>query len=152
MGSRGRTSTAELSVISGNGVETIRRPEPPRDLTDEEAVEWRAVVNRLPADWFPAETLPMLGQYCRHTVAARRVAGMLEQLDKEVAQTIKDGAAAGEAVLGTAKMLDRLLKMQERESRCIASLATKMRISQQTTYDKSRKKGAVNAPRKPWET
>ena len=151
MGSRGRTSAAELSVISGGGVETIRRPDAPTDLTDEEAEVWRKVTNRLPADWFPAETLPMLSQYCRHSVAATRVASMIEQLDKEIAQTIKDGTSAGEAVLGTAKMLDRLLKMQERESRCIASLATKMRISQQTTYDKSRKKPG-QGPRKPWET
>lgn len=150
MGSRGRTSAAELSVISGGGVETIRRPEPPQDLTDDEAKEWRAVVNRLPADWFPAETLPMLGQYCRHTVAARRVASMIEQLDGLMAAEIKDGAKAAEVVLSSAKTLDRLLKMQERESRCIASLATKMRISQQTTYDKSRKKGAIT-PKKPWE-
>ena len=151
MGSRGRTSAAELSVISGAGIETIRRPEPPRDLTDEEAEVWRTVVNRLPADWFPAETLPMLAQYARHTIASKRVASMIEQLDLAVAADIKDGATPAAAVLGTAKMLDRLLKMQERESRCIASLATKMRISQQTTYDKSRKKGSVG-PKKPWET
>jgi hypothetical protein len=150
MGSRGRTSAAELSVISGGGVETIRRPEPPRDLTDEEAEVWRTVVNRLPADWFPAETLPMLAQYARHTIASKRVASMIEQLDLAVAADIKDGTTPAAAVLGTAKMLDRLLKMQERESRCIASLATKMRISQQTTYDKSRKKGSVG-PKKPWE-
>lgn len=149
MGSRGRSSAAELSVIGGGGIETIRRPDPPDDLADDEVAEWRAVVNRLPADWFPAETLPMLAQYCRHTVAARRVASMIEQLDQEVAKTINEGTSAGEAVLGTAKMLDRLLKMQERESRCIASLATKMRISQQATYDKSRKKGNVAA--KPWD-
>src|SRR5689334_7593135 len=126
MGSRGRTSAAELSVISGGGVETIRRPEPPRDLTDEEAEVWRTVVNRLPADWFPAETLPMLAQYARHTIASKRVAAMIEQLDLAVAADIKDGATPAAAVLDTAKMLDRLLKMQERESRCIASLATKM--------------------------
>lgn len=151
MGSRGRTSAAELSVISGSGVETIRRPEPPVDLTDDEAEVWRTVVNRLPSDWFPAETLPLLAQYARHTIASRRVARMIEQLDEEIAKSIKDGVSAGEAVLGSAKMLDRLYKMQERESRCLSSLATKMRISQQTTYDKSRKKG-IAAPRKPWES
>lgn len=150
MGTRGRTSAAALSVISGGGIETIRRPEPPQELTDEEAVEWRAIVNRLPADWFPAETLPMLSQYCRHTVAARRVATMIEQLDGLMADEIKGGAKAAEVVLSSAKTVDRLLKMQERESRCIASLATKMRISQQTTYDKSRKKGTIG-PKKPWE-
>jgi len=137
-------------VISGGGIETIRRPDPPIELTEDEGEVWRVVVNRLPADWFPAETLPMLAQYCRHTVASRRVAAMISSLDEECAKAVKDGAAQGEVVLGSAKALDRLLKMQERESRCLASLATKMRISQQTQYDKSRKRGAV-APKKPWE-
>ena len=36
--------------------------------------------------------------------------------------------------------LDGLLKMQRQESQIIAMLATKMRISQQSTYDKSKKK------------
>lgn len=138
MGTRGRASAAELSVISGGGVETLRRPDVPPELNDEERDIWRSVVNRLPADWFPAETLPMLAQYCRHTVASRRVASLIEAMQSDTEGfSIKD--------------YDRLLKMQERESRCLASLATKMRISQQTTYDKSRKKGAVLAPKKPWE-
>lgn len=150
MGTRGRTSAAALSVISGGGIETVRRPDPPRELTDDEAVEWRAVVNRLPADWFPTETLPLLAQYCRHTVAARRVATMIEQLDNLMGAEVKSGGNPAEVVMSSAKAVDRLLKMQERESRCLSSLATKMRISQQTTYDKSRKKGSV-APKKPWE-
>lgn len=46
-----------------------------------------------------------------------------------------------------------LLKMQERESRCIASLATRMRLSQQATVDKGRKKPPTQAGggRKLWE-
>lgn len=151
MGTRGRTSAAELSVITGGGVDTIRRPEPAPDLTSDEAEVWRSVVNRLSADWFPAETLPLLAQYARHAVTARRVAAMIASLDEECAKAVRDGTPQGEVVLGSAKTLDRLLKMQERESRCLSSLATKMRISQQTTYDKSRKKGALT-PKKPWES
>ena len=45
--------------------------------------------------------------------------------------------------------LDRLLKMQERESRAIATLATKMRLSQQSTYDKSKRKPLMG--KKPWQ-
>ena len=57
-----------LEVIGPGGLETIRRPAPPRSLSDEEAEEWRAVVNRLPATWFPRETHSMLTQYCRQVV------------------------------------------------------------------------------------
>jgi hypothetical protein len=39
--------------------------------------------------------------------------------------------------------------MQEREGRALSSLATRMRLSQQTTYDKSKKKPLQG--KKPWE-
>jgi hypothetical protein len=56
MGVRGRTGIAELTVIGPGGIETVKRPDPPGELTDEQATEWRAIVNRLGASWFPRET------------------------------------------------------------------------------------------------
>ncbi len=136
MAARGRKSAASLEVAGPTPVETIERPDAPYDLTDEQTLEWWAVVNRMPADWFPRETHGLLAQYCRHVIAARRVAQLV-------------GAAETGETLDLVEY-DRLLKMQEREGRAIASLATKMRISQQTTYDKSRKKGSAGT-RKPWQ-
>lgn len=136
MGTRGRTSAAELSVISGGGIETVRRPSAPDELTDEQSEEWRAVVNRMPADWFPRETHGMLAQYCRHVVAARRCAQLVVEIEN--AEAFDMGA------------YDKALKMQEREGRAISSLATRMRISQQATVraEKARKPSMV---KKPWE-
>ena len=136
MGTRGRISTASLSVVGVGGVEIERRPPPPSELTHEQAVEWRAVVNRLPATWFPAETHGMLAAYCRHVVAARRVAELVKAVE---ADEEFDIAA-----------YDRALKMQEREGRAISSLATRMRMSQHSTYsDRKTKPNAVG--KKPWE-
>lgn len=135
MEGRGRKSAASLSVISGAGIEPVRRPEPLPELTDEQAHEWRVIVNSLPADWFRAETLPMLAQYCRHVVAARRVAQLIEMQ-----------AGADELDLDA---MDKLAKMQDRESRALTTLGTKMRITQQATYDKSKKKPLQS--KKPWE-
>ena len=149
MGTRGPKSAASLSVISSSGIETVRRPEALPELTDEQAEEWHAVVNRLPADWFPRETHGMLAQYCRHVASARRVAHMIEALDGELAGEVAEGRSAAAVVFGAAKTMDRLLKMQEREGRAISSLATRMRISQQATYDPKRKKPIE--PKKPWE-
>ncbi|TIO90492.1 MAG: hypothetical protein E5X98_03605 [Mesorhizobium sp.] len=89
----------------------------------------------MPADWFPRETHGMLAQYCRHVVSARRVAQLIaaEEGKKEIEIPV----------------LDQLYKMQEREGRALSSLATRMRITQQTTYDKSKKK--PSAVKKPWE-
>jgi hypothetical protein len=136
MGTRGRTSAASLSVISSPRVETVRRAEPPTELTDEQASEWIAIVTRLPADWFPRETYGMLAQYCRHVVSARRVAQLIAECEASDSFDVED--------------YDRLLKMQEREGRALSSLATRMRLSQQTTYDKSKKKPGPS--RKPWES
>lgn len=135
MTQRGRKSAASLSVNVAS-IETIPRPDAPYDLTDEQAEEWWAVVNRMPAEWFPRETHGLLAQYCRHVVAARRVAQLV-------------GACEAERDLDIARY-DTLLKMQEREGRALSSLATRMRLSQQTTFDKEKKK--PNQVTKPWQT
>lgn len=135
MTKRGRKSAASLEVATiGSSVETISRPDAPYDLTDEQSAEWWAVVNRMPADWFPRETHGMLSQYCRHVVAARRVAQLIAKAEKAKALDIGE--------------YDQLLKMQEREGRAISSLATRMRISQQATVraEQARKPTQVETP------
>ena len=138
MAKRGRPSAAALEIAHAPGtIEAIQRPDAPYDLTDEQAEEWWAIVNRLPADWFARETHPLLAQYCRHIVQARKIAKLIEDmLSDPEGFNVKD--------------YDRLLKMQEREGRAITSLATKMRISQQATLTKRADKGSRGA-RKPWE-
>jgi hypothetical protein len=135
MEGRGRRSAASLAVVSSSAIEITERPAPPSDLSAEQKVEWVSVINRMPADWFPRETHGMLAQYCRHVVAARRVAQLIAAAEADEEFNVKD--------------YDRLLKMQEREGRAITSLATKMRLSQQSSYDKSKKKPSTT--RKPWE-
>ncbi len=136
MGKRGPQSGASLEVAKVGPVETVARPDAPYDLTDEQSEEWWAVVNRLPADWFPRETHGLLAQYCRHVVAARRVAQLVTACEEEG------------KVLDLARY-DQLLRMQEREGRALSSLATRLRITQQATVSpKTQKPGAV---RKPWE-
>lgn len=134
MGTRGRKSAASLEVAAVGAVEAVQRPDAPYDLTDEQSEEWWAVVNRLPADWFPRETHALLAQYCRHVIAARRVSQLV-------------AACEAEADLDLARY-DALLRMQEREGRALSSLATRLRITQQATVSpKARKPGMV---RKPW--
>ncbi len=133
MGTRGRKSAASLAVVSNTTV--VQRPEPLPDLSDEQAEEWVKIVERMPADWFQAETFPLLAQYCRHIVTGRRVSQMIEHHEADDTLDVE--------------MLDRLYKMQEREGRAMSSLATRMRITQQTTYDKSKKKPVQS--NKPWE-
>jgi hypothetical protein len=143
MGARGRRSAAALLLPSPATIERVERVRPPHGLIDEEVEVWAAVVSAQPADWFTSATVPVLAQYCRHVVQAKRIAELIERATSHVDRKTKQPTL-------TVKDLDRLLKMQERESRAIASLATKMRVTQQaTTNHRGNKKASV--ARKPWE-
>lgn len=136
MAKRGRPSAASLELITPSAVETIQRPDAPYDLTDEQSTEWWAIVERLPADWFPRETHSLLAQYCRHVVSARRVAKLIESAESQDEIDIP--------------LLDTLYKMQEREGRAISSLATRMRITQQATSTHRAQKGNKGV-KTPWD-
>lgn len=131
---RGRYSAAALAVVTPAGVQ--EREKPPHDLTDEECEVWHAVVSAEPADQFSASTAPLLAQYCRHVISGKRVAELIERATGDPKLSITD--------------YDKLLHMQERESRTIALLATKMRISQQSTINHRGNKKPTLA-RKLWE-
>lgn len=135
MGDRGRKSAASMEVAPIN-VLAVERPDAPYDLTDAQAEVWRTVVNGLPAEWFPRETWPLLAQYCRHVVSAEHVAKLIYDLEQK-----KDGFDVGE--------YNQLLIMQEREGRALSSLATRMRMTQQSTYDRQKMK--PKEAKKLWE-
>lgn len=118
MRKRGRPSAASL-VVRQNVLDKMERMKAPHDLTDEETEVWVSVVNSEPADWFSPSTAPALAQYCRHCVQARRVAELIERLTGDRSLSVHD--------------YNKLLTMQDRESKAIANLATKMRIMQQST-------------------
>lgn len=136
MAARGRKSAASMEITIPSNVEVVHRPQPPNELTPEQQDEWHAVVERMPADWFPRETHGLLVQYCRHVIAARRIAQLIAKTEKAKAFDVD--------------MYDKLLKMQEREGRAISSLATRMRITQQATVraEFARKPEQLAAP---WE-
>lgn len=139
MGTRGRKSASELAVASP--VERVARPAVPLDLHPEEATVWQVIVDAMPADWFPAETHPLLAQYCRHTVSARRVSQLI------------DAAMSRKEV--DVDEVDKLLKMQAKETAALKAMAASMRLSQQsTTHDKTahtmkRDRRTVS---RPWES
>ncbi len=131
MGTRGRKSAAELGVIQG----IPERPDAPDELTPEQAEEWRAVVDRMPVDWFGREIWPLLCAYCRHVTNARHIAGLIEDAHK------------GDLTDRKALMrLNRLLSMQERQCNALMGLATRMRLTNQSRYTAS--SAATQAKRK----
>ena len=137
MAPRGRPGVHALTVIGPSGLETVKRPDPPGDLTKDQATEWRDIVNRLPADWFPRETHPMLAQLCRHICVARFIARQIDAM--------QEGKIEFDL-----RAFDKLVGMQGVETQRITSISTKLRISQQATV-KDAKAAKPSAARPPWQ-
>ena len=137
MSKPGRQSAADLSVAT-NITEIAQRPEPPEGLTSRQIIEWKAITNRLPADWFTRETLAMLTQLVGHIEDAEMIETMLQRHRYPEEGKVLD---MGE--------YNTLLISRERESRAIMALSRSMRITQQATYDPERRKGSPG--KKPWD-
>jgi hypothetical protein len=116
MAKRGRKSADELSVT----VNMPSRPAAPADLTEAQQKIWHEMVGQYPVDWFPKETHPLLAAFCRHVTTSKNVAEKIESLDHMQAP-IDD--------------MDKLYRMQERESAALARVATKLRMTPQAKYD-----------------
>lgn len=119
----GRYSADDLAT---SVVESQQRPDAPYTLTDSQADIWRQTTATLALDWFNPENLPLLEMYCRHIDASRKIGQLLHEFEQQKKIDIDE--------------YDKLLKMQEREGRAASSLATRLRITPQTTYEPRKKK------------
>jgi len=143
MKQRGRKQNLQLAKESP--ISAVDRPEPSIELTPEQRLVWITVVNSLPAEWFEDYSTQTLTQYCRHVVEARRIAGLIEKLLDDSGETLD--------IVEFTTAYDKLLKLQERESRIILSLMTKMRLTQQSTWSPQKGKSGQSAKvAAPWET
>ena len=114
MRKRGRQSAAALAISAATIEAYARQPLPP-ELTGEEAETYLGIVNSHPAEWFEPACVPLLVQYCRHVVQARRIAEVLERV-----------VGQRETQMG---FYAELLKQARAESHVLATLATKLRLT-----------------------
>jgi hypothetical protein len=137
MGTRGRRSAADLSIVP-IGIDT-RRPEPPAKLNANEAATWHAIVRDLPGGWVTPAQEPLLSAYCWHIETGTRLSNMIDATDFASADL---------------RRLGRLLQMRYRETAAVASLATKMRLTSQSRMHPRtagrRSQGQPPGPR-PWD-
>jgi hypothetical protein len=131
-----RKSAAALSIAS-----RLPNNEPapaPSDLTPAEQELWGEIVASKPAEWFGVDSAPILKEYVR-------AAAMCDALAGKVATAV-DGDDGG--------LVKFFLDLRDKESRRAASLATKLRLTQQSRY------GARSADRadhrasgkRPWQS
>ena len=138
---RGRKSAAELSIVALN---PITRPDPPGDITASQKKIWKSVVDGEPIDFFQTAALQdMLKNLVRHQDTANRVSGVVEEFDIGWIKS-DDGE----------KKFANLLRLRDREASAASSLATKLRVTNQSRYTpKAAGTAARNETKlkKPWE-
>lgn len=142
MGNRGRASVeSQAIVVAGN---FGQRPEPPEELTADQAEIWRSVVASEAADFFRTAALRgLLKDYCRHTVTA---AAISKQINAFEAAWLSDAEAL--------QHFDRMTKIRDRETKAAAEKATKLRLTNQSRYTPQAAATAAkhaNTQKKPWE-
>src|SRR3546814_16191104 len=81
MATRGRTSAAALATQSAPI--QFDRPGAPGRLSEPQADLWFEIVNRLPADWFAAESLPLLEAYVVAVSTHDRIEVQLKEFKDE---------------------------------------------------------------------
>jgi len=136
-----RKSAAALAVVSNI---PGQRPEPPVTLSPRAAAEWRAVVSRMPFDWFTRETEAILCAYCSHVCQLELVR---ERLTDFTVESLRDEERL--------RIYERLSKVADAHGKALVSLGRSMRITQQSRADRKVSATAVNAVgsgRKPWDT
>jgi len=119
------------------------RIRPPTYLTTAQSNVWRQTVAAKPADWFGSESAPMLAMYCRAVASAEHLAAIVDKFERRK-RLDSDGMHAYGIALAS----------MEKQSKLVISLATKMRLTQQSQYT-AKSAGTAsrrgNAPKKPWD-
>jgi hypothetical protein len=135
MEGRGRKSTASLTVVPAG---LPSRLEPPTGMSEAQANLWREVVAGKPVEWFAADNAPLLVEYVRAVDTANLLDAMISaQFAGKGDDSLKD-----------------LLTMRDREAKRAVSIATKLRLTQQSRYTPQ---AAATADRKagdgkkPWQ-
>ena len=164
--------TQAEQLISGALIPGDRPPAPP-GLNDAGKRLWNAVVQRLPADWFPVETHGMLELFCRHAVYADQFSREIAGVELQIAALQDEIAGLGQGLVADAegdegdapqKRLTQLFdtrfnlhKLHALESDRVMSIGTKLRLTnqsrfpQQTAYRKATASGPqIAAPWADW--
>lgn len=145
MAQRGRKSAASVAVatISPPANSLIDAlPQAPSYLTPEQDEIWRVVIASRGGDLIAPESYPVLVEYCRAVTGANQIAA---QLDEFLPEWAKDEEGL--------KRWDKLLAMQDRLAKTVASLGAKLRLTpssrvQAISAGRNADKGQK---RKPWE-
>ena len=140
MTQRGRKSAAELAIAPAGGIPN--RPDPPEAFTEVQAALWLAIVAEKPAGWFDAASEPLLASYCRGVVFVQELAAEIAALGK---RCLRDPDKL--------RRLEKLNVLLDKQEKRLVSIATKLRLTQQSRYNAAAADTAARNAVKPklWE-
>ena len=141
MRQHGRKSAAQLSIVP---FAMEKAPDAPAELTMQQRDIWKSITSRMPVDWFTPDTIPLLIALCRHICLSKLLGEELDMITRRSLMTEKRLAR-----------FERLQKMYFLESRAMCTVATKLRLTPQSAYDKTEarqaQKRSAKLSAKPWE-
>jgi hypothetical protein len=130
-----------------------RRPPPPPELDEREAVIWRKITARLPPNWFVASA-SLLVELCRHTRLSDDLMGDIARARAAIDELRKTQKPTSKLLLDAMKEYRVLLRLHALQSQRIGALATRLRLTPQSRYEKSvaaTAAKAVDAGPFPWD-
>ena len=127
MQQRGRKSSAASAVVVAL---PGRLPQPPADLTDEAKEIWQRVTASENPDFFAtAATQQLLALYCQHMSTAAKLGRVVEAAMNQDPAELEEGERPA-----SIKDINALLSMRDRESKSALTLATKLRLTNQSRF------------------
>lgn len=114
---------------------------PPDTLSEEQGKIWTETVASRPPGWFGKDTAPILESYCIAIARRRFISANIEHQ-----MSLKKPSA---------RKCAELLALEVKQTQVIASLATKMRLTQQSRYTPQAAATAsktVPSAKAPWES
>lgn len=133
-----KQSAASLAIVPPAQAGPLSAP---TELSESERALWAEITESKPSDWFGADSAPLLKEYVRAVV-------LCDVLDEKVKRAM---GAETETPVGDIKLL---LDMRDKEAKRATSLATKLRLTQQSRYTPQAANTANSraSGKRPWQT
>jgi len=132
------------SAMSVVRVTAMDRPRPPKGMTKAQRDLWNSITATKPADWFTDDTLPLLAAYCD--------AWHVHQL---VSKVLRRRTEAHLVDPDERREFAKLEGVQRGAASSLASLASKMRLSQSARYGhraaNTKHERTLQGSKKPWQ-
>jgi hypothetical protein len=128
-------------ILKPKGLKEVQvaPPDPPDELSEDEAAEWRKIVGHMPPDYFRQEVYPILIELCRHICLSRLYYEKLKFLN----QHMQDKRTISAAI--------QMARLHALESRIVAMLLARLGVTKRVRQGSMIREIGRQGGRRPWE-